>query len=156
MSWICFKKRWKTTQEYDATCQRLIQESFDWVETVTSHSQSPCLFGDILGMVPVNVFDVNHGYCGKLKGILNCQLSTLQHCHQHKSACSPHKRAMFDVTGLPCPDMSRANHKRLKRAGPTNTVYMTHGKWSTVNKIPLLLVECTPDSWMFLVSNFLI
>ena len=139
----------KTNQEYDGTCQRLIQESFKWVESFTLHSHSPCLFGDILGMVPINAFDATDGYNGKLQGIMNCNLSKLQHCHQHNSACTPHKWSIFDVTGLPCPDMSRANHKRLKRAGPTNTVYMTHGKWATVNQIPLLLVECTPDSWIF-------
>ena len=50
----------------------------------------------------------------------------------------------LDVSGLPCPDMSTAGN-RLYRAGPTSSVYMCHGKWSTVQRIPLLLIECTKD-----------
>ncbi|CAL1153128.1 unnamed protein product, partial [Cladocopium goreaui] len=65
-------------------------ESFKWVESVTSHSHSPCLFGDILGMVPINAFDATDGYNGKLQGIMNCNLSHRTWCigkHDGRSVC---------------------------------------------------------------------
>ena len=103
-------------------------------------------------MVPSGVLNGAQTYTEKLYAIQASELASRQHCLQHSvasgMACSPHKLVQFDVSGLPCPDMSTANQNRKMRAGPTNSVYLTHGKWATQNRVPLLLVECTPDPFL--------
>ena len=66
-------------------------------------------------------------------------------CVMHGQSCSIKKKPIFDVSGLPCPDMSTAG-KRQKRAGPTNAVYIAHGRWTTDSETPLILVECTKEA----------
>ena len=51
--------------------------------------------------------------------------------------------ADFGVSGLPCTDMS-IRGKRLKRDGPSNSVFMTHAKYVESHKVPLFVIECTP------------
>ena len=140
-------------EEYTQRCQSLIRDSFRWIEEVAGHDyKTSCMFGDILGLLPSGTLThETMTYSQKFHAIRNCRLVPQQYCLQHSAAadgcpCNPHKAATFSVSGLPCPDMSAANHKRLKRAGPTNGVYITHVKWATTNRIPLLLIECTPDS----------
>ena len=91
-------------------------------------------------MVPCGVLHEGQTYSEKLYAIQQCDIASRQHCLQHSAisgrACDPHKPVHFDVSGLPCPDMSTANHNRRMRAGPTNSVYLTHGKWATRNRIP--------------------
>ena len=140
-------------QEHTSRCQQLIRDSFRWIENVAGHDyKTSCMFGDILGLLPHGTLTSDTmTYTQKYHAIMNCNLVPQMHCLQHSAEakgcpCDPHKATTFSVSGLPCPDMSVANSKRLKRAGPTNSVYITHGKWATTNRIPLLLIECTPDS----------
>lgn len=122
---------------------------------MAGHSaQAPCLFGDIVGMIPMGAFDESGNYKAKLRGIWKCDLNSQQHCYQHSKPCNPHvKRPVFDISGLPCPDYSRANSKRQKKEGPTNSVYIIHGRWATDNKVPLLLVECTEDPYLHCIVH---
>lgn len=141
------------TQDISPKCQVLLKEAFRWCELVSGHSaRSPCLFGDITEMLPYGTLVGCETYSSKLQQVFQSKLTNRLHCYQHShsdspsTTCSPFKKSQFDCSGLPCPDMSRANHKRQKRAGPTNSVYMVHGKWATEHRVPLLLVECTPES----------
>ena len=134
--------------------QALLKEAFNWCEEVCGHdSGRACLFSNILDMIPAECQSEGLSYTQKLHAINMCTLAERQHCLQHSvrpggMACCPHKPVHFDVSGLPCPDMSTANQNRKMRAGPTNSVFLTHGRWCTRNRIPLLLVECTPDTFL--------
>ena len=62
---------------------------------------------------------------------------------EHDSCVVP--GADFGCSGLPCTHMSRAG-KRLKREGPRPAVYLTHGKYVETKKVPISIVECTPET----------
>ncbi|CAE8625921.1 unnamed protein product [Polarella glacialis] len=66
--------------------------------------------------------------------------------------CSTNVDADFDVSGLPCQDMSRNGDRKL-RAGTTVAVYMTHAKYHRAKKTPLLLIECTEDLDMGMIED---
>ena len=118
------------------------------------NAADPCLFKDILDLIPNETFKPTWPYTKKLDAILNGGLAAAGICENHPilagtqclpGVCSVLKGNIgLDVSGLPCPDMSTVGN-RLYRAGPTSSVYMCHGKWSTVQRIPLLLIECTKD-----------
>lgn len=139
----------RIAEEYSQKCTALIEESLNWCGTVAGHNPTACcLFGDITDMLPAGSLTGCETYTSKLEAVNRCgPLTRRLHCARRDAPCNPMKgkHAQFDVSGLPCPDMSRANQKRLKRGGPTNSVYMVHGKWASENRVPLLLVECTPD-----------
>lgn len=123
------------------------------------------MFKDILDLIPHQTSDPTWTYSQKLNAIFNGGLATAGVCENHRSwvdgeclpgVCSVQKHNIaFDVSGLPCPDMSCAG-KKLYRAGPTSAVYITHGKWATVQRIPLLLIECTKDciDKLFILGGF--
>ena len=137
-----------TTQEKNKKCQSVINECELWCESVAGHNpRLPCLFEDALDLIPFGTYDQCWPYSQKLAAIrASPQIARQAHCIKHRQACPVCKPiALFDVSGLPCPDMSTAGLRR-KRAGSTADVYIAHGEFCTRNRIPLLLVECTPDT----------
>ncbi|CAE7248679.1 unnamed protein product [Symbiodinium sp. CCMP2456] len=67
-----------------------------------------------------------------------------QYCYQHGKVCSIlggfAKKPDYDVSGLPCPDFSRAGRRR-GREGPTATVFACHAKLHIHLGTPLLVIE---------------
>ena len=135
-------------QEMDQKCQTVINDSLQWCEDVAGHnSRFPCLFGNALDLIPYKTYDISWTYSRKLSAVKQTHIATTGQCLRHCALCPVFKpMAQFGVSGLPCPDMSSAGLRR-KRAGPTSTVYMAHGRYVSVHKIPLLLVECTKELW---------
>ena len=130
----------------DRKCQNVIGDALDWCQAVASHNVSgPCLFSDILDLLPHGTLSPEWPYSKKLDAVNACGIANQAHCIRHGKVCSVNKMTVFDVSGLPCPDMSVAGLRR-KRAGPTCGVYLAHGKYASRNRIPLLLIECTEDS----------
>ena len=115
-----------------------------WCEEVTGH-HGACLFEDIVDLIPNGTLGSDWTYSEKLQATLQVPTAERGFCVAHDCQCAVNKIAVFDVSGLPCPDMSRAG-KRRKRAGVTNTVYLAHGRYMTVNRMPLQLTECTPET----------
>ena len=69
-------------------------------------------------------------------------------CKSHKSLLGcPLPDAHFGCSGLPCTDMSAAG-LRQKKEGPTNAVYMSHGRFVEARRVPLFVLECTPVLWL--------
>lgn len=132
----------------DQKCQIVLNDSLQWCEEVAGHNPTfPCLFENALDLIPYNTYRDHWAYSQKSEAVKKCSIAKTGHCLRHGQACSVWKpMALFDVSGLPCPDMSTAGLRR-KRAGETSAVYMAHGRYSTVHKVPLLLVECTKDSY---------
>ena len=126
-------------------CHQLLRESVTWCHKVSGRLCDPCLFGDITQLLGEHWFDVGMSYSSKLQAGRQADLSTVRPCAFHGCDCSTEKMVTFDVSGLPCPDMSQAG-KRRKRARPTNTVYIAHGRWVTERETPLLLVECIKEA----------
>ena len=104
------------------------------------------MFGDISDLVYPKVPRLE-SYSRKLEATQNSHVVSAMYCVKHFKMCPTAKAPVFDVSGLPCPDMSTAG-KRLRRAGATSEVYIAHGKYVTQNATPLLLVECTKESWL--------
>ena len=133
------------SEECNSKCQQLLHESLIWCQKVAGHMPQACLFSNILDLTPDVDYKSFTCYSHRLQA---CQAAELAHssmCATHCRLCPVNKpNVAFDVSGLPCPDMSTAG-KRLRRAGDTASVYMTHGKHACKNRTPLLLIECTKD-----------
>ena len=74
--------------------------------------------------------------------------SKLRFCHEHKRFCAIHGkdglRPDLDVSGLPCPDMSKAG-KQLFEEGVTSAVFCCHAKLNVELGTPLLIIENVQD-----------
>ena len=123
-------------------CQQLLRHSLRWCERVAGHAAEACIFGNILDLLPGDWSHMEHAYSRKLELSAWAHLASTAGCETHGRNCSTMLSPDFDVSGLPCPDMSTAG-KRQKRAGGTVPVYIAHGKYVTAQRTPLLLVECT-------------
>ena len=141
----------QAAQEYSQQCQQLLLESVRWCEKVSGHGVSPLLFGDITQLLQGPWYDKTMSYSQRLAAGQRATLVSSMMCEIQKREC-PLPYPAFDVSGLPCPDMSAAG-KRLKRAGETNTVYIAHGRFTTSHRTPLLLVECTKDTVFWFTSS---
>ena len=114
-----------------------------WCEEVAGGQGAGCRFGDIMDLLSPKIDDTAT-YSQKLEAGKKAALAGRAYCQTHRRWCATAKSASFDVSGLPCPDMSTAG-KRKRRAGVTSGVYVAHGEYVTRNAIPLLLIECTKD-----------
>lgn len=140
------------TKEYAANCNQLLFDNHRWcTDTIGRDHPMPHFFGDILGLNPGGTFNAADSYKIKKQRIKESELMEYQLCNTHswsdsesEYCCVP--GAHFGCSGLPCTDMSRAG-KRKKRFGPTNSIYMTHGKYTEAKKVPLFVLECTPELW---------
>ena len=132
-----------SAQDISPHCRQLIQESLQWSAAVTGNGceASACIFGDMLKLIPD--LDPQLPYSKKLALAQASPVGAWAQCFNHSRPCQVSSTADFDVSGLPCPDMSRAG-LRKKRAGPTAACYIAHGRHCTVRRTPLLLIECTP------------
>ena len=132
-----------------SNCNQLLFDNHRWCnQTAGREHAMPHFFNDILALNTAGTFGVMDSYGLKKRKIHRSILVESQMCNTHShsdlESCEvPH--AHFGCSGLPCTDMSRAG-KQLKRHGPTNSVYMTHGKYVEHKKVPVFIVECTPDS----------
>ena len=114
-----------------------------------------CIFGDACDILPYGTLDGSiTQYSVKSERVsMADHIASSGRCYTHQGTCGIQKpMSIFCVSGLPCPDMSTAG-KRLKRAGTTSNVYLSHGKYHQRQKTPLLLIECTPDHWHNLVET---
>lgn len=136
-----------SSKEIEPKCHPVIANALEFVESVAGHNrQHPCLFSDALDLIPYGTFNPSWTYSKKLKAVSGAVPATRTQCLAHGGVCLNSGRDVdFAVSGLPCPDMSAAGLRR-KRAGETSNVYLAHGSWTTRNRIPLLLVECTPET----------
>ena len=137
------------TKEYAENCNQLLFDNHRWcMETCGADHEMPHFFGDIELLNAPGSFCHTDGYTRKRRRIQKSLLVEQQLCNTHSYAecqlCnlpSPD----FGCSGLPCTDMSRAG-QQLKRHGRTNSVYITHGKFVESKRVPLFVIECTPES----------
>ncbi|CAE7663119.1 unnamed protein product [Symbiodinium necroappetens] len=132
--------------ERNAKCHPLILNNIDWVNSLRGRGREerPHLFQDILDLNPPGCLRKVTTYAGKRRAVESspCVQEVPCLCCMEDVCRVP--GADFGVSGLPCEDMSRAGHQKL-RHGKTNSVYMTHGKYTAAHQVPLFVVECTPE-----------
>ena len=130
---------------------QLLADNHRWCnQTVGKECPLPHLFKDILELNDANAKRVAGvgGYLDQKERFLRLPLRATQTCLWHTASdggpcdCEV-PGADFGCSGLPCTDMSKAG-KRLKREGPSNTIYITHSKYVEAKRVPLFVIECTP------------
>ena len=114
----------------------------------------PCIFSDILQQVPANVDVASGDFASKKQRINQCCLAPNQQCMTHNKACSLNVPVDIDMSGLPCPDNSRANNKRKFEEGASGPIYITWAKHHRSNRTPLLILENVPEPCLHYVLVF--
>ncbi|CAE7646296.1 desi2 [Symbiodinium sp. CCMP2592] len=148
------KQAWYTTQqvvpdavlpEKEPKCHQLLRDNMLWCSKVSGRLEDPCLYGNILDLYPE--FKDQGAFEEKKALLYNCTINSSCPCRTHgsptgaravMSCCVP--KSHFDVSGLPCPDFSAAG-KRRRMEGPTNSVFLAHGRLHGTLQTPLLLIE---------------
>ena len=137
------------SKENAPACNQLLFDNHLWcMDTVQKDHPMPHFFSDILSLNMGGSFHELDSYTKKRRKISRSLLVPEQCCNTHSYSESEYCHvpyAHFGCSGLPCTDMSRAGYQ-LGRDGPTNVVYITHGKFVERMKVPLLVIECTPES----------
>ena len=143
-------------QEYSANCNQLLFDNHRWCnETMNRAHPMPHFFQDIMTLNLPGTFHALDGYSSKRQKISRSVLVADQKCNTHSFLESDSERCVvpgadFGCSGLPCTDMSKAG-KRQFRHGPTNGVYMTHGKYVEAKQVPIFVLECTTETLTHLI-----
>ena len=140
--------RW-LIQEINKGCRQLIRDHLHWCAQVTEEPHPlPCIHGDITNIMPRGSFDPSACFKTKMKQIEQAKLCRSQFCFTHNKSCPIFGRLAaesdLDVSGLPCPDMSRAGIG-LKEEGPTSPVFGSHAKMHIEKKTRMIVLENVPD-----------
>lgn len=125
----------------------MIIDNHKWMNTFSPvQTPLPCMFGDILSQFPADTDLTSGDFATKKRRLQQKHLSASQYCFTHNQECSIHQAVDIDASGLPCPDNSRANHKRKYEEGSSGVVYITWAKKHRQNQTPLLILENVPES----------
>ena len=84
-------------------------------------------------------------FSSKRRKIEGVTLQPAQFCFTHNCMCDAHHPVDIDVSGLPCPDNSKANRRRLFEEGASGPVYITWAQKHRRNRTPLMILENVPD-----------
>ncbi|CAE6970572.1 unnamed protein product [Symbiodinium sp. CCMP2592] len=143
-------------QEVDPACRQLIVDHHKWLSSFTGHcSRLPCVFGDIMEQLDGTV-DMSRGsFECKRRRVTAAALQRYQYCTTHAQPCCVDTPVMLDVSGLPCPDNSRANHGRLFEEGPSGKIYITWAAQHKRKQTPLLILENVRDMNMTAIAALL-
>ncbi|CAL1150917.1 unnamed protein product [Cladocopium goreaui] len=145
------------THEINKSCRQLIRDHVNWCAQVTDvHHSVPCIHGDITNIMPKGSFDPSACFKTKMKQIEQAKLCRGQFCFTHNQSCpvfgQEAAESDFDMSGLPCPDMSRAG-KGLREEGPTDlSLHMIWALYSRHYNIRILRV-CPADLGHFGVAR---
>jgi hypothetical protein len=91
------------------------------------------------------LFITSDSYAYKKQRILGSWLQQSAHCVWKNDICPIPWSPDYGVSGLPCEDMSICGARR-KREGPTNAVWITHGKFCQNREVKMMTIECTPEA----------
>ena len=136
-----------SAEEMDRGCRQLILDHHKWIMSFQGHHHRlPCVFGDILDQIDMKEVDDNLPFQEKRKLIDSMPLRSKQVCYTHGfDNCPVLQHVDIDMSGLPCPDNSRANSRRLFEEGPSAPIYILWAKKHKELATPLLILENTPD-----------
>ncbi len=141
--------RYSSAGEISPACQQLIVDHCEWYNNTTeSWHPRPCIHGDLTHIVPTGSYNPESKFMRKLLDMNKAPMWSHQWCVTHNCFCSlgltGGLKADYDISGLPCPDMSPAGS--LKRhEGPTGPVFIAHAKLHIALGTPMLVLENVPD-----------
>ena len=140
-------------QEIDGHCRQLILDHTQWCDaTVQMPRPSPCVFGDVSQIFPPGSLpDPPTGDFPALVQAANkAPLLCNQFCYAHNRRCRlfgpDSKSTDMDISGLPCPDMSKAGLQKFEN-GPTSIVFVAHAKMHIQKGTKLLIIENVPEAF---------
>ena len=144
------------SQEIDAACRQLIIDHHAWMNSFSDSGTLPCIFGDILKLIPESAQLTTGSFSEKRQRVEGVHLKGEQFCHAHNKYCNALQptEADVDLSGLPCPDNSRANRKRKFQEGPTGPVYIAWAKRHKQLQTKLIIIENVRDTCMCLVCLY--
>ena len=133
-------------QEADAACRNLIVDHHDWCNVTSGRRISqPCVFGDILHQLAYQPDMEGLPFKQRLKLVAEEAMARTQYCYTHGQQCPIMRTVDIDMSGLPCPDNSRANRKRKFEEGETSSVYAVWAKKHRILGTPVLVIENVVD-----------
>lgn len=132
-------------EEIDARCRQLITDHMLWYDTATREVHPhPCIHGDLTGIVPERMWDPTASFLTRAKQIDRAPLHIEQWCFYHGRKCpifgANANIPDYDISGLPCPDMSRAGNRKYEE-GATSSVFAAHAKMHIEYGTPMLVIE---------------
>ncbi|CAE7721069.1 unnamed protein product, partial [Symbiodinium necroappetens] len=129
--------------ELDPHCRQLVIDHHKWIATFLPETGSlPCIFPDVLQQLPPEpLFFLPGTFNEKRSRVEGCTLAPRQACCTHASFCPSNLRTDVDVSGLPCPDNSKANHKRKFEQGDSGLIYITWAKDLKIDVVRELLED---------------
>ena len=140
----------RITQEILPSCRQLIVDHIPWYNNTTeAWHPPPCVHGDLTEVMapPVNC-SPNDSFMRKLYAMNKAPMKTKQWCYTHCQECSlgigGGMKPDYDISGLPCPDMSPAGSQQ-REEGPTAPVFICHAKLHIALQTPMLVIENVPD-----------
>ena len=134
-------------QEITASCRQLIIDHHEWVKQAVGWRPTPCIHGDLTECIPPGSFCPDGSFFERLLAIDRAKILKCQYCYTHKGKCGllDGVQSDYDLSGLPCPDMSRAG-RELREEGSTSSVFACHAKMHIEKQTALLVIENVRDS----------
>ena len=138
------------SKEIDGTCRQLIQDHVRWcARTVQTYNPPPCVHGDVTEILPEGTLSGYEDYPAMVRAVNKSALCRYQFCYTHNMDCpvfsDPQRNVDtdYDISGLPCPDFSRAGLQRFEH-GATSVVFACHAKMHCHKQTKMLLIENVP------------
>ena len=101
----------------------------------------------MLDVIPDGSFEASSSFVRKLSAIDKASFRTHAWCFKCNDYCDLFSEEMecdYDMSGLPCPDMSSAGAGRLEE-GKTAPVFIAHAKYHIQKQTKMLIVENVTD-----------
>ena len=134
-------------QEINRQCHQHIRDHHRWCCQVTGCQHAlPCIFRDIMELVPLNARGVDGSFLEKKHAIYSRPMVQKQPCFAHKDRTKcvvPHTD--YDFSGLPCTDNSTAKHHRQYYEGPSGPIFATWALRLKRHDVKLAVLENTPE-----------
>lgn len=124
--------------EKNPHCHQLLRDHSNWCNEVAGCNNSgdkPCMFSDMLQLVPPDSYDPNTSFLQRYFQLRNVQFCAHAKCETHNCFCPvDNKDVDLDVSGLPCqPNSAAATCSRVggrsKQESPEWTLYIIWALW---------------------------
>ncbi|CAE7276424.1 unnamed protein product, partial [Symbiodinium microadriaticum] len=143
--------------EMDETCRQLICDHMRWCnDTLETYEAPHCVHGDVTAIVPTGSVPSGLSFQEMIRAVDKAPFKVKQFCYTHNRRCilfGPRAvTADYDISGLPCPDMSRIGLKKYEE-GATAPVFACHAKMHVEHGTKMLIIENVPELRMNMIET---